>query len=104
MVKLNYKGINLIAKHRHGKARMVQIVNTNKALRTTTQSVWIPNKHFDDVGNLLPNQDIDYVFRKRTQCLVYAGYHSFIHKIISQQTINDIIGKEQQANYPKGEN
>ncbi len=39
----------------------------------TNQNVWIPCKHLDETGKLLPGEDIDYVFRQaRNQCY-YAG-------------------------------
>ena len=42
-------------------------------LNHTNQQIWIPCKHLDAFGKLLPNQDIDYVFFKaRAQCH-YAG-------------------------------
>ena len=39
------------------------------------QNLWIPNKHLDEAGRLLPDTDIDYVIRQaeRQGKLRYAG-------------------------------
>lgn len=40
------------------KAKRFTINNTN-------QNIWIPNKHLAEDGTILPNQNIDYIFRNR---------------------------------------
>lgn len=42
-------------------------------LNHTNQNVWIPCKHLDDTGKLLPDEDIDYVFLKAHNQCYYAG-------------------------------
>ncbi|MGF7145314.1 hypothetical protein HNQ56_003755 [Anaerotaenia torta] len=42
-------------------------------LNNTNQNVWIPLKHLDTEGNILPGSDIDYVFRKARRQLEIAG-------------------------------
>lgn len=90
---MNYKGIELILKHKSGNARLVQLKSTDKALRVTTQAVWIPLKHFKG-DELLPNENIDYIFRKAPHMLVYAGYHQPIEGIIRRSTIKNLIDNE----------
>lgn len=54
-------------------------------LNHTNQNVWIPCKHLDEFGKLLPDQDIDYVFlQARNQCY-YAG--------VTFRSAGAIIGK-----------
>lgn len=48
------------------KAKRFTINNTN-------QNVWIPNKHLAEDGTILPNQNIDYIFRKAERQLEIAG-------------------------------
>lgn len=42
--------------------------------RTSNQNLWIPNKHLDETGKLLPGTNIDYVIRQaeRQRKLEYA--------------------------------
>ena len=42
-------------------------------LNHTNQNVWIPCKHLDASGKLLPGQNIDYVFLKSFNQCYYAG-------------------------------
>lgn len=42
-------------------------------LNGTNQNVWIPCKHLDETGRLLPGQNIDYVFLKSPNQCYYAG-------------------------------
>lgn len=42
-------------------------------LNGTNQNVWIPNKHLAPDGTILPDQNIDYVFRKAQNQLNIAG-------------------------------
>lgn len=39
----------------------------------TKQNVWIPNIHLKKNGELLPNQNIDYVFKNARNKLELAG-------------------------------
>lgn len=87
---MNYKGIELILKHKSGDARLVQLKPTDTALRMTTQGIWIPTKHFNG-DELKEGEDIDYIFRKVPHMLVYAGYHQPIEGIIRKKTIRDIV-------------
>lgn len=48
------------------KAKRFTINNTN-------QNVLIPNKHLAEDGTILPNQNIDYIFRKAERQLEIAG-------------------------------
>lgn len=48
------------------KARRFTLNNTN-------QNVWIPCKHLDASGKLLPGENIDYVFLKSFNQCYYAG-------------------------------
>ncbi|ODA09155.1 hypothetical protein A7312_27290 [Paenibacillus polymyxa] len=43
-------------------------------LNDTNQNVWIPKKHLYDDGTLIPNDNVDYVFRKAQKQLHLAGY------------------------------
>lgn len=42
--------------------------------KTTSQNLWIPNKHLDETGRLLPDTNIDYVIAQaqRQNKLKYA--------------------------------
>ena len=42
-------------------------------INNTNQNVWIPNKHLAEDGTILPNQNIDYIFRKAERQLEIAG-------------------------------
>ena len=42
-------------------------------INNTNQNVWIPNKHLTEEGMILPNQNIDYVFRGAERKLELAG-------------------------------
>lgn len=39
----------------------------------TNQNVWIPNRHLADDGTILPDENIDYVFRHAKRQLEIAG-------------------------------
>ena len=41
----------------------------------TNQNVWIPNKHLQEDGTIIPGEDIDYVFRKAQRQLELAGVY-----------------------------
>lgn len=43
------------------------------AINSTNQNVWIPNKHLTDDGTILPDENIDYVFRHAKRQLEIAG-------------------------------
>jgi hypothetical protein len=74
-----YKGINLQLIHRgYGdrKARRFVLIPPEGATNVLkNQNVWIPLKHLNENDELLPHQDIDYVFRKAQHQLELAGYH-----------------------------
>ena len=64
-----YKTIPLqLIKRSYGirKAKRFTINNTN-------QNVWIPNKHLTEDGTIIPNENIDYIFRKAQRQLELAG-------------------------------
>ena len=64
-----YKGIplNLIdRKYGNRNAKRFTINHTN-------QNVWIPNKHLQEDGTIVPGENIDYVFRKAQRQLELAG-------------------------------
>lgn len=42
-------------------------------LNETNQNVWIPKKHLAPNGTLLPNENVDYVFRRHGHQLNIAG-------------------------------
>lgn len=71
MTQFTYKGIVLKLIKRHD-------YHTKQAMRYTlggtNQNVWIPKKHLDANGNLLPNENIDYVLRQSQRQLDLAGY------------------------------
>ena len=41
----------------------------------TNQNVWIPNKHLQEDGTIIPGEDIDYVFRKAQRQLELSGVY-----------------------------
>ncbi|MGN7116060.1 hypothetical protein [Lysinibacillus odysseyi] len=66
-----YRGIRLKLIRRHDyhlKAAKRFVING------TNQNVWIPNKHLTEYGEILPNQDLDYVFRRSQRQMELAGY------------------------------
>ena len=66
-----YKGIplNLIdRKYGNRNAKRFTIDHTN-------QNVWIPNKHLQEDGTIVPGENIDYVFRKAQRQLELSGIH-----------------------------
>ena len=66
-----YKGIplNLInRKYGNRNAKRFTINHTN-------QNVWIPNKHLQEDGTIVPGENIDYVFRKAQRQLELSGIH-----------------------------
>ena len=68
---LYYKGIplNLIdRKYGNRNAKRFTINHTN-------QNVWIPNKHLQEDGTIVPGENIDYVFRKAQRQLELSGIH-----------------------------
>ena len=42
-------------------------------INNTNQNVWIPNKHLTEDGTIIPNENIDYIFRKAQRQLELAG-------------------------------
>lgn len=64
-----YKGIPLQLINRNYGKRLAK----RFAINGTNQNVWIPNKHLDDDGNIIPGEDIDYVFRRSKRQLEIAG-------------------------------
>lgn len=64
-----YKGIpvKLIDRKYGDRKAMRYTVNS------TNQNVWIPIKHLDSEGNILKNENIDYVFRRAQRQLELAG-------------------------------
>ena len=66
-----YKGIplNIIdRKYGNRNAKRFTINHTN-------QNVWIPNKHLQEDGTIVPGENIDYVFRKAQRQLELSGIH-----------------------------
>lgn len=64
-----YKGIPIrLIDRNYGSRNAKQYV-----INETNQNVWIPNKHLAEDGTILPNENIDYVFRKATRQLELAG-------------------------------
>lgn len=64
-----YKGIPLqLIKRNYGNRLAKRF-----AINGTNQNVWIPNKHLDSDGNIIPGVDIDYVFRRSKRQLEIAG-------------------------------
>lgn len=70
-----YKGVKLqlIKRNYEGyKAKRFTLNGTN-------QNVWIPNKHLDECGNIKPDENIDYVFKKAkrqmeiAECVMIEG-------------------------------
>ena len=53
----------------------LKLINKAKrfTINNTNQNVWIPNKHLAEDGTILPNQNIDYIFRKAERQLEIAG-------------------------------
>ena len=69
-----YKGIplNLIdRKYGNRNAKRFTINHTN-------QNVWIPNKHLQEDGTIVPGENIDYVFRKAQRQLELSGVYMSI--------------------------
>lgn len=69
-----YKSIplNLINRnYRNCNAKRFTINHTN-------QNVWIPNKHLQEDGTIVPGENIDYVFRKAQRQLELAGMYMAI--------------------------
>lgn len=52
--------------------RFVIIPSSHKYMNN--QNVWIPNRHLDDDGTILSDENIDYVFLGAQVQLAYAGY------------------------------
>lgn len=82
-----YKGIplNLInRKYDNLKAKRFIVNHTN-------QNVWIPNKHLQEDGTIIPGEDIDYVFRKAQRQLELAGVYMAIPgiKYKTKEGVND---------------
>lgn len=69
--KQEYKGIVIRLIDRYygdSKAKRFTLGGTN-------QNVWIPNKHLQEDGTIIPGENLDYIFRKAQNQLKYAGYH-----------------------------
>lgn len=64
-----YKGIPLQLIKRNYENRLAK----RFAINGTNQNVWIPNKHLDSDENIIPDEDIDYIFRKGKRKLEIAG-------------------------------
>ncbi|PZT52207.1 hypothetical protein [Paenibacillus silvae] len=64
-----YKGIllRLIKRNYVGRLAMRYTLNN------TNQNVWIPKKHLLDDGTIIPNENLDYIFRKSQRQLHLAG-------------------------------
>lgn len=65
-----YKGIKL----RLIKRNYCSFQAKRYTLNGTNQNVWIPNKHLEEDGTIMPSADIDYVFRRASRQLHIAGY------------------------------
>ena len=100
--EIDYKGIKFYIKGKRGDAYLCGIVSTAQAMRKDKeQGLWIPVKHFNTDLTLKEGENIDYVFRRIPNCLVYAGYLNSIQGIVRQSTIRMIIAnetKKQEAN------
>lgn len=72
-----YKGISikLIDRSYPGVSKAKRyVIMPAKMNARDNQNVWIPNRHLEDNGTLKPGENIDYVFRKAQNQLIYAGY------------------------------
>lgn len=64
-----YKGIPLnLVNRKYGDMKAKRFV-----INHTNQNVWIPNKHLEADGTIVPDEDLDYIFRKAQRQLVLAG-------------------------------
>ncbi len=64
-----YKGIPLnLIDRKYGNRKAMRYT-----LNGTNQNVWIPIKHLDAEGNIVPGENLDYVFRKSQRQLELAG-------------------------------
>ena len=69
-----YKGIPLnLVNRKYGNRNAKRFV-----INHTNQNVWIPNKHLQDDGTIIPGENIDYVFRKAQRQLELAGVYMAI--------------------------
>lgn len=71
-----YKNIPLqqvIRTYKSNKDVRVDMKARRFTLNHTNQNVWIPCKHLDASGKLLPGENIDYVFLKSFNQCYYAG-------------------------------
>lgn len=64
-----YKGIPLKLIRRNYKFSLAK----RYTLNGTNQNVWIPNKHLEEDGTIKTNENIDYIFDKAKNQLMYAG-------------------------------
>lgn len=65
----HYKGIPLkLINRKYGSRNAMRYT-----LNGTNQNVWIPLRHLDAEGNILPGENIDYIFRKAQRQLEKAG-------------------------------
>ena len=66
-----YKGIPLnLVNRKYGNRNAKRFV-----INHTNQNVWIPNKHLQEDGTIVPGENIDYVFRKAQRQLELAGMY-----------------------------
>ena len=95
---MNYKGIELAYRGMKDGMILVDIVSTDKAMRNKAQTIKVDAKHFkpEKECELKEGENIDYVFRRAPQCLVYAGYLEPIQGIVRRATLNMIIENEKK--------
>ena len=66
-----YKGIPLnLINRKYGNLKAKRFI-----VNHTNQNVWIPNKHLQEDGTIIPGEDIDYVFRKAQRQLELSGVY-----------------------------
>ena len=93
--EIEYKGIKFYVFAKRKNSYLCAIINTDKAMRKDKeQKVKIDPKHFNEDLTLKEGENIDYVFRRIPNCLVYAGYLLSIEGIIRQSKIRLIVDNE----------
>lgn len=69
-----YKGIPIkLIDRKYGDRKALRYT-----INDTNQNVWIPLKHLDLEGNILVEEDLDYIFRKSKRQLEIAGINQAI--------------------------
>lgn len=60
-VRFNYKGLAL-RRFRERNSHTETELAVRFILNDTNQNVWIPKRHLDNTGRLIPGENVDYVF------------------------------------------